>query len=125
MRNGTQRSPVSVLILILLTCGLYYFWWAYTTSREIDEYLGESDIPPIVHLLLLIFTGTLWWFVWDILTARRIARMQARAGLPAKDNSILYLILNLLGAGPVAGLGVLVALLQQSDLNAIYAAGQR
>lgn len=120
MRQGTVQNPTTVLILILLTCGLYYFWWAYRTSREIDDYLGDSEIPPIVHLLLLIVTGTLWWFVWDILTARRIARMQAMAGLTPKDNTILYTVLNLLGAGPVAGLGALVALMQQSDLNAVY-----
>ena len=120
MRNGTVRDPLIVLVLTVVTCGLYYFWWVYETSREIDDFLGESEVPPIVHLLLLIFTGTLWGFVFDILTARRIVRMQERVGMESKDNTLVYVILDLLGAGPIAGLGLISTLIQQSDLNAIY-----
>lgn len=120
MRNGTVRDPLIVLVLSLVTCGLYYIWWMYDTSREIDEFLGESDIPPIVHVILFIVTGTLWGYVFDILTARRIFRMQERAGMTPKDNTIVYLILDLVGLGPVGGLGLVSTMIQQSDLNAIY-----
>ena len=124
MTIGTKRDPAVVFLLTVLTCGLYYFWWVYETSREIDAFLGESDVPPIVHVILLIATGTLWGFVWDLMTARRIVRMQEKVGLPAKDNSIVYLALDILGAGPIAGLGLVSALIQQSDLNAIYRAAR-
>lgn len=120
MRKGTVRDPLVVLVLTVLTCGVYYLWWVYETSREIDEYLGDSTIPPLVHVLLFLVTGTLWGYVFDFLTAQRIVRMQERAGMTPKDNSVLYLILDLLGAGPIGGLGLVSTLMQQSDLNAIY-----
>lgn len=125
MRVPSERSPLKVLLLLVLTCGLYYFYWVYVTSREIDEFLGESDIPPVVHLLLLVFTATLWGFVWDYQAGRKLVRMQQRAGLPVQDNSLLYLVLDILGAGPVYGLGIIVPLWQQSDLNRVYRAAAK
>ena len=120
MRIGTNRSPVMVLLLMLITCGLYYFYWLYVISKEVEEFTGEADIPPIVDLLLFILTGTLWGFVWDWRIGQKIAQMQEMVGLPRNDESILYLVLDFLGAGPVAGLGIVVPLIQQSRLNQIY-----
>ena len=123
-RVASERSPVKVLLLSLVTCGFYYLYWVYQTSKEVDEFLGESDIPPIVHLLLFILTGTLYGFFWDYWVGQKIVRMQERTGLPRKDNTVLCLVLDILGAGPVAGLGIIVPLIQQSDLNAIYAVAE-
>ena len=52
--------------------------------------------------------------------AQKIARMQEMVGLPRNDETVLYLVLDLLGAGPVAGLGIVVPLIEQSRLNQIY-----
>ena len=108
-------------ILLVVTCGLYYFYWLYQTSKEMDEFTGEQGIPPIVHLILLIVTGSLWGFAWDILTAQRIERMQQLVGITPRNNTGLYLVLDILGAGPIYGLGMVVPFLQQNDLNEIYA----
>ena len=124
MRVPSNRSPVTVLLLMFVTCGLYYPFWLYATSRDMDDFLGESEIPPIVHLLLFIFTGTLWGFVWDFMTAQRIAKMQAKAGVPSQDDTIIYLACDFLGAGPVAGLGIVVPLLEQTRLNEVYDAAR-
>ena len=120
MRIGINRSPVMVLLLLILTCGLYYFYWVYVISKEVEEFTGHSDLPPIVDLILFILTGTLWGYVWDWRMGQKIARMQEMVGLPRNDESVLYLVLDVLGAGPVAGLGIVVPLLQQSRLNQIY-----
>lgn len=119
-----NRSPVVVLLLLIVTCGLYYPFWLYYTTRDIDEFLGDSEMAPIVHLLLFILTGTLWGYAWDFMTARRMVQMQERVGLPIKDDTILYLVCDLLGAGPVAGLGIVVPLLEQSRLNEVYDAAR-
>jgi hypothetical protein len=122
MRVPSPRSPVKVLLLTLLTCGIYYLYWVYETSKEVEGFLGEKDVPPVVHLLLFIVTGTLYGFFWDYWIAQKLVKMQRRVGVPEKDNTVLYLALDILGAGPVAGLGIVVPLLQQSDLNEVYAA---
>lgn len=121
MRNGTRRDLLMMTLLLFFTCGLYYIYWLYQTSKEMDEFTGERGIPPVVHLLLLFFTASLWGYAWDILTAQRIERMQQMVGITPRNNSGLYLVLDALGAGPVAGLGMVVPFLQQNDLNEIYA----
>lgn len=122
MRNGTRRDLLMMILLTVFTCGLYYIYWIYVTSKEIEEFTGERSIPPIVHVLLMIVTGTLWGYAWDILTAQKIERMQQQVGLPSRNNTGLYLLLDILGGGPVVGLGIVVPFLQQSELNEIYAA---
>ena len=121
MRNGTRRDLLMMALLLFFTCGLYYIYWLYQTSKEIDEFTGERGVPPVVHLLLLFITASLWGYAWDILTAQRIERMQQMVGITPRNNSGLYLVLDALGAGPVAGLGMVVPFLQQNDLNEIYA----
>jgi len=120
MRVGINRHPLMVILLSFITCGIYYFYWIYTVSKEMNEFLGEEDIPPVVDLLLMIFTGTLWGFVWDWRTGQKVVKMAARVGLTYNDDPWLYLALDLLGAGPVAGLGLVVMALEQSRLNEIY-----
>ena len=120
MRIGKKRGPVMVLLLTLITCSLYYYYWVYVTSREIQDYLQEPDIPPIVELILTILTGGLYLFYWDWKTAKQIARMQERVGIPPQDNSVLYLIINILGVGPIYGLGLIVQPIQQAHLNQVW-----
>ena len=120
MRIGVSRSPLMVLFLSLITCGIYYLYWIYVISKEMNEFLGEEDLPPVIDLVLMIVTGTLWGYVWDWRTGGKIARMRQMVGLPADNDAPLYLVLDILGAGPVAGLGLVVMLLEQSRLNQVY-----
>lgn len=56
MRLGTPRDPALTLILIFLTCGLYYLYFIYVTSQETQEFLGEQEYSPGVEVLLSIVT---------------------------------------------------------------------
>lgn len=126
MRIGTHRDPAMVLVLILVTCGAYYIYWVYKVSGETQEFLGEPDTSPAVELLLTALTCGLYLFYWDWKIAEKIARMQERVGLPVTNNAVLYLVLNILGAGPAGGLGLIVPLIEQGHLNDIWrAAGQQ
>ena len=125
MRIGTRREPGLVLLFSLLTCGIYYYWWVYAVSAEIQDFLGEYDTPPWLELVLAALTCGLYLFYWDWKIAEKIARMQQQVGLPVTNNAVLYLVLNLLGAGPVYGLGLLVPLIQQMHLNDVWNAARR
>lgn len=120
MRIGERRDPALVLVFILLTCGIYYLYFIYKVSEETQEYLGEPDTAPIVDMLLCFLTCGLWNIYWDYKTGKKIARMDERAGLPVTDNAVLYLILDLLGVGGFASVGIINAVLQQDSLNRIW-----
>ena len=44
MRLGTRRDPALVLIFTLLTCGIYYLFFIYKASQEMDDFLDETTI---------------------------------------------------------------------------------
>lgn len=120
MQLGTRRDPALVLVLILLTCGLYYF--IYKVSQETQDFLGESDVSPGVDVMLSLVTCGLWNIYWDYKMGKRMAQMCARVGLPMTDNALLYLVLDLLGFGGFASVGLVNPILQQDTLNRIWQA---
>ena len=122
MRLGTRRDPGLTLVLILLTCGLYYLYFIYRVSQETREFLNEPGIAPGAEVLLSLVTCGLWNVAWDYRMGKRMAQMCIAAGLPVTDHSGLYLVLDLLGFGGFASLGLINPILQQDTLNRIWQA---
>jgi hypothetical protein len=55
--NGfTYRSPLAVILLTLVTCGIYSFYWVYQLGREMQQHNG-SGLGPVVNLLLWLLSG--------------------------------------------------------------------
>ena len=122
MRLGTPRNPALTLVLILITCGIYYLYFIYVVSEETQDFLGERDFSPGVEVLLSVVTCGLWNVYWDYRIGKRVAEMCQRVGLPATDNAVLYLILDLVGVGGFSSLGLLNPILQQDSLNRVWQA---
>ena len=89
MRRGTPRDPALTLVLILLTCGIYYLYFIYEVSQETQEFLEEPDISPGVEVLLSVLTCGLWNIYWDYRMGKRIAEMNRQAGLPVHFGNAL------------------------------------
>jgi hypothetical protein len=77
-----------------------------------------------VHVLLFLVTGSLYGYFWDFIIGQKIVKMQRKVGLPEKDNTLICIGLDILGAGPIAGLGIIVPLIQQGALNEVYDAAR-
>ncbi len=122
MRLGTRREPALVLLFIFLTCGLYYLYFIYKASQETDDFLGTSEISPGMEVVLSVVTCGLYNLYWDYKIGKRVAEMCPLVGLPVTDNAVLYLVLDFLGAGGFASVGLLNPLIQQDSLNRIWQA---
>lgn len=59
---GELRSPLVVLLLGLITCGIYFLFWYYKSFDEMKDYSGEG-LGGLVGLLLSIFCGIITMFV--------------------------------------------------------------
>ena len=116
MRIGNTRSPGLTLVLCFITCGLYYFYFMYVVTEEMNAYTGRQDRSPILEILLTIVTCGIWDFVWDYNTGKRMAEMQVMAGPPPTDNTLIYLLLDFFQ------FGIINAYLQQEILNRIWSA---
>jgi len=122
MRLGTPRDPALTLVLILLTCGIYYLYFIYVVSQETGDFLGEQEFSPGVEVLLSIVTCGIWNIYWDYRIGKRAAEMCGQVGLPVTDNATLYLVLDLVGVGGFGSLGLVNPVLQQDTLNRIWKA---
>ena len=56
------RSPVAVIVLSIITLGIYFLYWTYQVFRELKETTREG-IGPIIGLLIAIVFSPINWFV--------------------------------------------------------------
>jgi hypothetical protein len=75
-RPGQVRSPVTVILLSIVTLGIYFLWWTYTVFEDLKQRTGEG-VGGLVGLLLGLCVGFVNWF----LLPAEIGNMYAREGL--------------------------------------------
>lgn len=100
MYKGETRNPLLVVLLSIVTCGIYWIIWAYMISEEINRAFGEKKIDPVIFFILGIFCFPLI-FVGMYKVDEAMFELNNRAGLPANKNFIIWLLLSLLGVGSV------------------------
>jgi hypothetical protein len=105
-----------VLILALITCGLYGLVWLWQAETEMKEELGQADQNPGLDVLLTILTLGIWFLVVIYRLAKQVAEAQQRVNVPPNDLSLVALLVSVLGFWFVA-----ITLLQV-ELNKIWAA---
>lgn len=111
-----QRSVLSVILLTLITCGIYEFYWIYKTTEDLGDYTGDHRFNPGMAVLFTIITCGLYSFYWWYQMAQLETRAQQMNGrVVVGDNKILYLVL------AIFSLSIVNMAILQSDLNAIYA----
>lgn len=90
--KGKVENPTTVLILGFVTCGLYPLYWMWLRTKEVNDYLGgEPRINP-----MFVFPGCLCFPVVlyaMFLMLKSLPDMQKKAGLEAKDELVLHLVL--------------------------------
>ena len=59
---GKPRGWVAVVLLSLVTLGIYFLVYQYKTFQEMKDYSGEG-IGGAVGLILAIFLGIVNWFL--------------------------------------------------------------
>jgi len=92
--KGKVENPTTVLILGLVTCGLYTIYWLWVRVKEMNDYLGKQAVNP-----MFVVPGCLCFPVVlyaDYLYIWAIPEMQQKAGVEAKDEKVLHLVLMLL-----------------------------
>ena len=120
MNEYNVKSVAKVIILTIITCGIYYYVWQYRTVEDIKRYLNAPNATSggMVVLLSIVtcgIYGIYWWYV----VGKDQMLMQEKAGLPITDNKVLYLILSIFSFD-IINMGIL-----QNELNSIYTQGNK
>ena len=109
-----EKNIVLNIILTVITCGIYGLVWFVQLTDEAKEYSEDNSMQSGgLALLLTIVTCGIYGYYWAYKMGKMVEQAQSKNGLTANDNSILYLILE------IVGLGIVNYCLIQSDLNEI------
>ena len=103
-----EINIVTSILLTLITCGIYGIYWVIMMAREAVSVKDPAD-SAILEIVLMLFLPFLGFFMAE----KKLAEGCAARGIAHNDNSILYLILGLVG------LGIVNFCMMQCDLNKI------
>lgn len=106
-----ERNIVVSVILTLVTCGIYGIYWTIMLAREAVSVKDPAD-NGLLEIVLMLFLPFLGFF----LAEKKLAEGCEARGVAHTDNSILYLILGLVG------LGIVNFCMMQNDLNKLVQA---
>ena len=110
-----KRNIIGVWLgLPLITLGIYHYVWIYKLNNEARRYLRDDSIRPAMSVLAFIPGAILIVppFIAIYRLGQRIARMEEAAGLQARVEPVLGLVLSFVFGSH--------ALYYQSHLNAIW-----
>ncbi|MDD2426869.1 MAG: DUF4234 domain-containing protein [Eubacteriales bacterium] len=112
--RGQYRSPVTVLLLGIFTCGIYLIYWRYITSQDINAVLGYEKTKPsyeLLGILCMIFSWINMYYIDEALV-----EIDNKRGFHSDSKFILWLLLTFF-----LGIGTLfMAYTVQERLNALY-----
>lgn len=83
-------------------------------AKETKDFLGDDTINPGLDVLLSIVTCGIYTLYWYYKYGKCQQEMCRRAGIIETDNSILYLIL------AVLGLSIIAMAIMQNQQNVIW-----
>jgi uncharacterized protein DUF4234 len=90
-----EQNPVVVVLLTLVTCGIYSGYWLYRTTRELRDALGDETLKPGIDLLLSVVTCGIWQIYAQYRNAQLLYRAQRRFDPAVRDQAMPVLLLNL------------------------------
>ena len=99
MQKGEVTNPILVLVLPMVTCGMYMIYWMFKAMNEINAGLGREEFNPTTDLILTFVTCGAYgiYFNWPLSNA--VVELQQKWGVqPEMDANIMF-VLSLFGLG--------------------------
>lgn len=109
----SKRSVGLSIFLSLITCGIYEIYWFVKLTNETNQLSGDHKTSGGMAFLLTLITCGIYSLFWSYKMGKKMQIAQSKAGMPASDNSVLYLILNFFG------LIIVSQAIIQSEINSI------
>lgn len=117
-----ERNSAVVLLLALVTCGVYFFYWVYATSLELQQQTGDTSINPGLDLLLSLVTCGMWGIYTQYRNTQKVHACVVAYNPHHKDQSQTVLILNI--ASFFVGFTSFIAMyVVQEELNLLARSG--
>lgn len=107
-----NRSIITAILLSLVTCGIYGIYWFICMTDESNNLVVQNKAASGgTAFLYTILTCGIYTLYWNYKMGKKMHEAGVRYGRQVDDNSVLYLILSILG------LGIVNYIMIQNDLN--------
>ena len=102
-----ERSIAASIILSIVTCGIYSYYWLYCIAKDSNELSrrhGDADKTTEAGtvVLLSIITCGIYLFYYIYKVSKQLAGLRFTDGYKPEDNSVICLLLSIFGLSLVA-----------------------
>lgn len=112
----TDRGVIGWLLLSIVTCGIYSYYFLYCLARDINTMCQEDgdSTPGIAALILLSFvTCGFYALYWYYKIGNRLQANAPRYGLVFQENGTTILMWQIVGAllcalGPIFAMNIII-----------------
>ncbi len=109
-----ERGIAVSIILTIVTCGIYGIYWFICITNEAEAESGDTSLSSGgIAFLLTIITCGIYGIYWAYKMGKLLMIAQEKNNLRSEDNSVVFLILQLIG------FGIINCALIQNGLNEI------
>lgn len=106
-----QRSTLSIILLSLITGGIYYYYWVYTVTTSMNRIENCADYRnPGTTMLLYLFVP-FYAFYWTYTFGNSIQANAKQYNIHIKDSGSTYLLWFILGSF-LFGLGPIISIVK-------------
>lgn len=98
-----QRNFWMVLLLSVITCGIYGFYYIYTMTRDLNQIIGEQKFDPALAVLLSIVTCGIFTYIWYYQYGNNIQEVAQANQIKVYENGTSYLLWMILGSFIIVG----------------------
>jgi len=81
-----------VIVLILVTCGIYAYIWLYKSSAELRAATDDPSINPTTDILLALITCGIWYIYAMYRNTKKCYDVFRAMNVPRDDKSAIVLI---------------------------------
>ena len=125
-RMRTDRDIVTYILLSLVTCGIYSYYYVYEMARDANTMCvndGEETPGLAAFILLSIVTCGIYSYYWIYKLGNRIQQNGPRYGVTIADSGsdvLLWLVLGVFTCGICAYVGMYLLIKSMNTLSAAY-----
>lgn len=112
-----QKNIVTCILLSIVTCGIYGLIWYVNLTDDAARANGDANFSGGKAFLFTLLTCGIYGIYWNYKMGKEIYEAKAKRGIAASDQSVLYVVLGLIG------LGIVNYCLMQNELNELATTG--
>jgi hypothetical protein len=114
--GGPYVSNIALdIILSIITCGIYWFFWQARQMRALNHLLQEQRFSFLLWFLVSLITCFLFNIYYEYIMAKAVVEIQTKQGkVLSNDLPVLSLVLS------IFGLHIITDAIQQHEINKFF-----